>query len=148
MSVCGTGTMISTFRSFSWHRGFMDYCSEEHPVVTQSCAERIFLLSDLEHPNGDNQNSVSISLMRPSITPSSSCRNLDLLSIGCAVWPHLRSRLSLGGRPFPRNPCPFGDRDSHPVFRYSYRHPHFRSLQSPFRSTFSVHGTLPYQSLR
>ena len=84
--------------------------------------------------------------MRPSITPHSQCRNLDLLSIGCAFRPHLRSRLSLGGRPFPRNPCPYGGRDSHPSYRYSCRHPHFHALHLSFRSGFSACGTLPYQS--
>ena len=81
--------------------------------------------------------------MRPSITPLLSCRNLDLLSIEYAFRPPLRSRLSLGGRPFPRNPCPFGGRDSHPAFRYSYRHPHFPYLQSHFRSTFIGIGNAP-----
>ena len=83
--------------------------------------------------------------MRPSITPHSQCRNIHLLSIEYAFRPPLRSRLSLGGRPFPRNPCPYGEQDSHLFYRYSYRHPHFHSLHLSFRSGFFVHGTLPYQ---
>ena len=145
MSVCGTGTMSSTFRSFSWHRGFGSYSPEGDPVQDQCSDRRIFLSIHLSSPTGVNQNPALPTLMRPSITPSSSCRNLDLLSIGYAFRPHLRSRLSLGGRPFPRNPCPFGGRDSHPAYRYSYRHPHFRSLQWRFRSIFIAYGTLPYQ---
>jgi hypothetical protein len=31
------------------------------------------------------------------------------------------------------------------AFRYSFRHSHFRSLQRSSRSTFTAHGTLPYQ---
>ena len=147
MSVCGTGTTTSSLRSFSWHRGFTSYPPEGGPVTPQPCAERIFLFSGLERPNRLFQSSALISLMRPSIAPLSWCRNLDLLSIGYAFRPHLRSRLSLGGRPFPRNPCPFGGRDSHPAYRYSYRHPHFRSLQWRFRSIFIAYGTLPYQRL-
>ena len=84
--------------------------------------------------------------MRPSITPHDRCRNLDLLSIGCALRPHLRSRLSLGGRPFPRNPCPFGEQDSHLFYRYSCRHPHFFELHYSFRCSFFAQRTLPYQN--
>jgi hypothetical protein len=39
------------------------------------------------------------------------------LSIGYAFRPRLRSRLTLGGRTFPRKPWAFGGRDSHPPFR-------------------------------
>ena len=38
---------------------------------------------------------------------------LNLLVIGYALRPHLRSRLTLGGRPFPRKPWIFDGRDSH-----------------------------------
>ena len=86
--------------------------------------------------------------MRPSITPCCGCRNLDLLSIGCAFRPHLRSRLSLGGRPFPRNPGPFGEQDSHLFYRYSCRHPHFHPLHWSLRSSFAAGGTLPYRVVR
>jgi hypothetical protein len=44
-------------------------------------------------------------------------RNINLLSIGYAFRPRLRSRLTLGGRTFPRKPWAFGGRDSHPPFR-------------------------------
>src|SRR5450756_1156461 len=40
-------------------------------------------------------------------------RNINLLSIGYASRPRLRSRLTLGGRPFPRKPWIFDGRDSH-----------------------------------
>ena len=83
--------------------------------------------------------------MRPSITPHSQCRNLDLLSIGFPFQVHLRPRLSLGGRPFPRNPCPYGEQDSHLFYRYSCRHPHFYALHHSFRYGFSACRTLPYQ---
>ena len=41
------------------------------------------------------------------------CRNLHLLSIGYALRPLLRSRLTLGGRTFPRKPQTFDGMDSH-----------------------------------
>ena len=43
-------------------------------------------------------------------------RNLNLLSIGYAFRPHLRSRLTQGGRTCPWNPESSGGRDSHPSF--------------------------------
>ena len=48
------------------------------------------------------------------------CRNLYLLSIGYAFRPLLRSRLTLGGRTFPRKPETFDGKDSHlPLATYS-----------------------------
>ena len=60
-------------------------------------------------------------------------RNINRLSIGYAFGPRLRSRLTLGGLTFPRKPCAFGGRASHPSCRYSFRHTHSRPL----------HGSLP-----
>src|SRR5208337_326938 len=48
-------------------------------------------------------------------------RNINRLSIGYALGPRLRSRLTLGGLTFPRKPCAFGGRASHPSCRYSFR---------------------------
>ena len=60
-------------------------------------------------------------------------RNINRLSIDYALEPRLRSRLTLGGLTFPRKPCAFGGRASHPSCRYSFRHAHSSSL----------HGSLP-----
>src|SRR5699024_1573586 len=43
-------------------------------------------------------------------------RNINLLSIAYAFRPQLRSRLTLRGRAFLRNPWAFGERDSHSFF--------------------------------
>src|SRR5699024_11269372 len=43
-------------------------------------------------------------------------RNINLLSIAYAFRPQLRSRLTLSGRTFLRNPYAFGERDSHSFF--------------------------------
>jgi hypothetical protein len=40
-------------------------------------------------------------------------RNINLLSIDYGFRPRLRSRLTLGGRTFPRKPLAFGGEDSH-----------------------------------
>ena len=71
---------------------------------------------------------------------------LNLFSISYAFRPHLRDRLTLGGRTFPRNSWEFGDRDSHPVYRYSCPHNHFPAVHQPLRNGFNPHGTLLYHS--
>ena len=57
-------------------------------------------------------------------------RNINRLSIDYAFGPRLRSRLTLGGLTFPRKPCAFGGRASHPSYRYSFRHKHSTTLHS------------------
>ena len=59
------------------------------------------------------------------------CRNINLPSIGYACRPRLRARLTLGGFTFPRKPGAFGGRDSHPAYRYSFRHDRSRLVQRP-----------------
>ena len=54
------------------------------------------------------------SCVTPSVlTSSGRGRNVYLLSIGYALRPHLRSRLTLGGLTFPRKPRASGERVSH-----------------------------------
>ena len=60
-------------------------------------------------------------------------RNLNRLSFAYAFWPQLRSRLTLGGRAFPRKPWVFGEGDSHPFYRYLCRHSHFLKVHKPSR---------------
>ena len=73
-------------------------------------------------------------------------RIVYLLSIDYAFRPRLRSRLTLGGSTFPRNPWASGERDSH-AFLATHADI-LTSLQStrPCRSHFTPQGTLPYQS--
>ena len=74
------------------------------------------------------------------ITESTWYRNINLLAIGYAFRPRLRSRLTLGGLTFPRKPCAFGGRASHPSCRYSFRHTHLPALHRSFRSSFTAAG--------
>jgi hypothetical protein len=73
-------------------------------------------------------------------------RNFHLFSIAYAFRPRLRSRLTLSGRTFLRNPSAFGGGDSHPSFRYSYRHSHFCPVHRSSRSGFRRNRTLPYHA--
>jgi hypothetical protein len=56
--------------------------------------------------------------------------NINPLSIDYACRPRLRSRLTLGGLAWPRNPWSFGGQGSHLPYRYSCLHSHSRTLHS------------------
>ena len=56
------------------------------------------------------------------LNPRGKCRNVGLPSIGYAFRPGLRCRLTPGGRTCPGKPWDSGDRNFHPVFRYSCPH--------------------------
>ena len=73
---------------------------------------------------------------RPSSHPSR-LRNINLIPIGYAFRPRLRSRLTLRGLALRRNPWAFGESVSHTLYRYSCQHSHFRYLQHPSRDTFT-----------
>src|SRR6202012_1242580 len=87
-------------------------------------------------------------------------RNIHLVPIDSAFRPHLRGGLTLRRLALRRNPWSFGERVSHPLYRYSCQHSHFRYLQdvsrlslhrltersatTPLReSSASVHGFSP-----
>ncbi len=72
--------------------------------------------------------------------------NINPLSIDYASRPHLRSRLTLGGRAFPRNPWTSGGRDSHSSFAtHAYILTRMASTAG-FRRRFAGHSTLLYRS--
>ena len=71
---------------------------------------------------------------------------LNLLPIVYAVRPRLRTRLTLGGRTFPRKPWIYGVPEFHRDDRYSCLHPHFRTLHGRFPFRFDAYRTLPYPS--
>ena len=64
-------------------------------------------------------------------------RNINLIPIDYALRPRLRVRLTLRGLALRRNPWSFGDRASHPVYRYSCLHSHFRYLHGPLPDRFT-----------
>ena len=88
----------------------------------------------------------SATLLRPSCRNDPYwCRIINLLPITYAFRPRLRGRLTLGRLTLPRNPWAFGDRVSHPVYRYSSLHKLFQALQPSLPSTFAALGMLAYQ---
>ena len=86
--------------------------------------------SECRRPCGTGVSIAPISLYpaSPAINLTIGWRNINRLPIGYALGPRLRSRLTLGGLTFPRKPCAFGGRASHPSCRYSFRHTHSRAL--------------------
>ena len=74
---------------------------------------------------------------RPAAVTISRPRNVDLVPIGYGFRPRLRGRLTLRGLALRRNPWSFGDRASHPVYRYSCQHSHFRYLHHPLPDGFT-----------
>ena len=62
---------------------------------------------------------------------------LSLVPIDYAFLPRLRGRLTLRRLALRRNPWSFGERVSHPLYRYSCQHSHFRYLQPVSRLTFT-----------
>src|SRR5512147_1589615 len=81
----------------------------------------------------------------PALTPAGA-GIFNLLGIAYASRPQLSSRLTLGGRTWPRKPWVYGDRDSYPVYRYSCLHSHWPALHRPFPFGFAALVTLSYQS--
>ena len=59
--------------------------------------------------------------------------NINVVPIDYACPPRLRGRLTLLRLTLSRNPWSFGEGVSHPLYRYSCQHSHFRYLQRPSR---------------
>ena len=72
--------------------------------------------------------------------------NINQLSIDYASRPRLRSRLTLGGRTFPRNPWTFGGGDSHSTFATHTGILTRAGFTAGFRRCFAACSTLPYRS--
>src|SRR3954465_14212172 len=89
----------------SWHRT-SGYAVPDLPGTTPTC------LPQVNHRLG------SLSLPRPPFgqTEATWYRNINLLAIGYAFRPRLRSRLTLSRRTLLRNPWAIGGGDSHPSF--------------------------------
>ena len=64
-------------------------------------------------------------------------RNINLFPIDYPLRARLRGRLTLRGLALRRNPWSFGERASHPLYRYSCLHSHFRYLHDPLPDRFN-----------
>ena len=91
-----------------------------------------------------NRRPISTETSLPSLT-TAGAGILNLLSIVYALRPRLRSRLTLGGRTFPRKPWVYGGQEFNLSYRYSCLHPHFLTLHARLPLRFNALRTLPYQ---
>ena len=86
--------------------------------------------------NFDNDSTrCCLSFLRHSIgqTQVKWCWNINQLGIDYSLRPRLSTRLTLGGRTFPRNPWNLGETDFNRLYRYLCLHSHSQAL----------HGRLP-----
>ena len=70
-------------------------------------------------------------------------RNIDLFPIAYAFRPRLRGRLTLSRRALLRKPWASGERDSHPLYRYSCQHTLFQDLHRASRRNFNGYWNTP-----
>ncbi len=75
---------------------------------------------------------------RPRSVTTSRPTNVNVVPIDYAFRPRLRGRLTLLRLTLSRNPWTFGEGVSHPLYRYSCQHSHFRYLQQSSR--ICLHG--------
>ena len=83
--------------------------------------------------------------LRPSIARRMWYGNINPLSIDYGFRPCLRTRLTPGRLPLPGKPWVYGERVSHPFYRYSCQHNHFSDVQGRLHFPFSPQRTLPYR---
>ena len=149
------GRTKGSVRSFSWKYGIGRLLCQGHvPIPSRHMTPRLWLSPPTVSAYGVGPASVrrtaypSSSLL--TSLPSDRCWNIDQLAIDYAVSPRLRSRLTLGGRAWPRNPWVFGVRDSHSHDRYLCLHLHLYALQSSLpvglQRTYKAPLPLPKES--
>ena len=145
VSVYGTGSMSSRLEGFLGSMESVPSLNKELPITPQlNNSTDLPILKCLHAWTHIHQCAAHI-LLRHLITQTNSSRyrNINLLSIDFPFRVHLRSRLTLGGRTFPRKPWVFGGHDSHMSFRYSCRNSHFRFVQRSFRYAFFLQRNAP-----
>ena len=114
VSVCGTGTS-NLHSSFSCQREFNDFhtyfLSPSHPSINST-------YFTMPSASVLGRALPSTRFVYPSVSLHLSNNywwywNFNQLSIAYSIRSRLRSRLTLGGRAFPRKPWAFDDKDSH-----------------------------------
>lgn len=111
--------------SFSVTRSF----NPELPIDLDNDSTRCYV-NLLRHPTGQ--------------TVSSGTGILNQFGIDYSLRPRLSTRLTLGGRTFPRNPWDFGEMELNHLYRYLCLHSHFQALHGRLPFHFAALGTLSY----
>ena len=119
-------------------------CSTSPPVSVWGTVYKLELFPGTPSPptqsNKHERYTVFVTSSRP--------RNINLVPIDYGFRPRLRGRLTLRGLALRRKPWTFGDRVSHPVYRYSCQHSHFRYLQRASRRAFTGLRNAPLPRVR
>jgi len=137
--VYGTVSPGVSLRGFSRQYGINHFQSYDFVITPRRCTGKRICLSppptglnrDVQHPDG-----------LPFCVPPSlkrlpkRRRNINLLPIDYAFRPRLRDRLTQGRLALPWKPWAYGERVSHPFYRYSCQHRHFSVVQQTLRSAF------------
>ena len=131
MSVYGTGTLVCTGDFL----GCRFNGSASAVASTSPCGTRMF-------------STWTVSLLACPGLNVGGAGILNLLVIAYAIRPRLRSRLTLGGRTFPRKPWVYGGQEFNLSYRYSCLHPHFWALHGWFPYRFTAPRTLSYHACK
>ncbi len=100
-------------------------CSTSPPVSVWGTVYTVALFPGRPSPPSQSNKREQLSA---SVT-STRLGNINPIPIDYGFRPRLRDRLTLRGLTLRRNPWTSGERVSHPLYRYSCQHSHFRYLQ-------------------
>ena len=148
VSVYGTGAMQISGSGFSRKYGYPRCRIARRLSVLSGSADGV----DLPAPTWPTpfnrlfRQPAAVSLLRHHFPLHASDVILNVSSIGVACRLALRTRLTLIRLALIRNPWSFGERVSHPLYRYLYLHLLFQPLQKGSPLSFSATAMLPYRS--
>src|SRR3954466_9022484 len=132
-------------RGFSWEQSVGCFRPYGHVIGSRSCAPKLHFPQGQPTPLNLHPSGGQPSFLRPpGFDAMRWYRNINLFSIAYAFRPRLRARLTPGGLTSPGKPWAYGERVSHPFYRYSYRHQLSQNLHHSFRYGFDGAAMLPY----
>jgi hypothetical protein len=109
-----------------------------HALPVHLCRFRVRSDRGLFPGTAQQQDQSDKASLHPRSVTSSWLRNINLIPIAYAFRPRLRGRLTLLRLALSRNPWTSGEGVSHPLYRYSCQHSHFRSLHRPSQDSFTA----------
>ena len=145
VSVCGTGAAAISDSGFSRKYGYPRCRIARGLSVLSGSAERVDLPART-WPTPFNRlfrQPAAVSLLRLHVSHCGSNVILNVSSVALALRLTLRPRLTLIRLALIRNPWSFGERVSHPLYRYLYLHLLFRTLQTALRQPFYADRNAP-----
>lgn len=107
--------------------------STRPPVSVSGTVYTMGLFPGTASPPGQSNKSEQVTQSVTTTRPT----NINVVPIDYPLRARLRGRLTLRGLALRRNPWSFGERASHPLYRYSCLHSHFRYLHDPLPDRFT-----------